>query len=68
MKCAHGATVGELDEGARFYMMARGVDPATAQRLLVQAFIGDAFVAMDDEGEREALLDAALSALEGAGL
>jgi Fe-S cluster assembly protein SufD len=68
VKCAHGATVGELDEGARFYMMARGVDPQAAQRLLVQAFIGDAFVALEDEAEREALLDAALAALEGARL
>lgn len=68
VKCAHGATVGELDEAARFYMMARGVDPATAQRLLVQAFIGDAFVALEDEAERETLLDAALAALEGAKL
>lgn len=68
VKCAHGATVGELDEAARFYMMARGVDPATAQRLLVQAFIGDAFVALDDAGEHERLLDAALAVLEGARL
>lgn len=68
VKCAHGATVGELDEAARFYMMARGVDPATAQRLLVQAFIGDAFVSLEDEAERETLLDAALGALEGARL
>ena len=68
VKCAHGATVGALDEAARFYMMARGLDPATAQRLLVQAFIGDAFVALEDEGERETLLNAALAALEGAKL
>lgn len=68
VKCAHGATVGELDEGARFYMMARGVDPQAAQRLLVQAFIGDAFVALEDEAGRETLLDAALAALEGARL
>jgi Fe-S cluster assembly protein SufD len=68
VKCAHGATVGELDEAARYYMMARGVDPATAQRLLVQAFIGDAFVALEDEAERDKLLDAALSALKGAKL
>jgi len=68
VKCAHGATVGELDEGARFYMMARGLDPATAQRLLVQAFIGDAFVALEDETEHAKLLDAALAALEGARL
>ncbi|MGY6550707.1 MAG: SufD family Fe-S cluster assembly protein [Erythrobacter sp.] len=68
VKCAHGATVGELDETARFYMMARGLTPATAQALLVQAFIGDAFVALDDEAERAKLLDAALGALEGAEL
>jgi Fe-S cluster assembly protein SufD len=68
VKCAHGATVGALDEAARFYMMARGLDPATAQALLVQAFIGDAFVALDDAGERERLLAAALGALEGARL
>jgi enamine deaminase RidA (YjgF/YER057c/UK114 family) len=54
VKCAHGATVGQLDEAARFYMMARAVDPAhAAQRLLVQAFIGDAFVALEDAAERE---------------
>lgn len=68
VKCAHGATVGALDEGARFYMMARGLDPATAQRLLVQAFIGDAFVALEDEESRDTLLEAALTALEGARL
>ena len=68
VKCAHGATVGELDEAARYYMMARGLDPATAQRLLVQAFLGDAFVAMVDDAERETLLTAALGVLEGAQL
>jgi Fe-S cluster assembly protein SufD len=68
VKCAHGATVGQLDEAARFYMMARGLDPATAKRLLVQAFIGDAFVALEDEDTRARLLEAALSALEEAKL
>lgn len=68
VKCAHGATVGALDEAARFYMMARGLDSQAAQRLLVQAFIGDAFVTLEDEAERETLLDAALAALEGAKL
>jgi len=68
VKCAHGATVGQLDEGARFYMAARGLSPEMAQRLLVQAFIGDAFVELDDEAAREELLNAALSALEGAAL
>ncbi|MEM1195345.1 MAG: SufD family Fe-S cluster assembly protein [Pseudomonadota bacterium] len=65
VKCAHGATVGQLDEAARFYMEARGLSPATAQRLLVQAFLGDAFVNLQDEEKREELLEAALSVLEG---
>ena len=68
VKCAHGATVGQLDENARFYMAARGLSPEMAQRLLVQAFIGDAFVELDDEAEHERLLDAALAALEDASL
>lgn len=68
VKCAHGATVGQLDEAARFYMAARGLSPQQAQRLLVQAFIGDAFVELDDEEERETLLEAALNALESAKL
>lgn len=66
VKCAHGATVGELDEAARYYMAARGISPELAQRLLVQAFIADAFVALEDEAEHERLLDAALAALEEA--
>lgn len=66
VKCAHGATVGELDETARYYMAARGISPELAQRLLVQAFIADAFVALDDEAEHERLLDAALASLEQA--
>ncbi|WP_298470858.1 SufD family Fe-S cluster assembly protein [uncultured Erythrobacter sp.] len=65
VKCAHGATVGELDEAARYYMAARGLSPELAQKLLVQAFIGDAFVALDDEATRERLLEKALEALEG---
>ena len=68
VKCAHGATVGQLDEAARYYMAARGLSPELTQRLLVQAFIGDAFVELDDEESRAKLLDAALSALEDAAL
>lgn len=63
VKCAHGATVGQLDESARFYMAARGLPPQVAKRLLVQAFIADALVALDDEAEQQRLLDAALDAL-----
>ena len=64
VKCAHGATVGQLDESARFYMAARGLSPDLARRLLVQAFIGDALVALDDEEAHERLLRVALDKLD----
>ncbi len=64
VKCAHGATVGQLDRQAAFYMAARGLSPDAARRLLVQAFIGDAFVALDDEAERERLMRIALDKLD----
>lgn len=38
VKCAHGATTGEMDDMALFYMQSRGIDPAVARQLLVEAF------------------------------
>ena len=65
VKCAHGATVGQLDESAKFYMAARGLSPELARRLLVQGFIGDALVALDDDDDtREALMRVALDKLD----
>jgi Fe-S cluster assembly protein SufD len=63
VKCAHGATVGQLDERARFYMAARGIPPEMADKLLVRAFIADAFAGLSDVAEQDKLLDAALRAL-----
>ena len=65
VKCAHGATVGQLDESARFYMAARGLTPEMSRRLLVQAFVGDALVGLDDDGEtQERLLRIALDKVD----
>jgi Fe-S cluster assembly protein SufD len=68
VKCAHGAAIGALDEKAAFYMAARGIAPDVARRLLIQAFIGDAFTQLPDEKVRDKMLDQALAALEGAAL
>jgi Fe-S cluster assembly protein SufD len=38
VKCAHGATIGQLDETALFYLRSRGIDPVTARNLLIYAF------------------------------
>jgi Fe-S cluster assembly protein SufD len=42
VKCAHGASVGQLDEAALFYLRARGIDEAQARALLIGAFLDDA--------------------------
>ena len=38
VKCAHGATIGQLDEQQLFYLRSRGIDAAAARALLVGAF------------------------------
>ena len=60
VKCAHGCAVGELDAGALFYMAQRGLPPELAKRLMLQAFVAEAFTGAADE---ESLLAAALKAL-----
>lgn len=63
VKCAHGATVGELDKAALFYCASRGIDPAAARTLLLQAFIAGLFDDMADDAERERFEAAALAKL-----
>ncbi len=64
VKCAHGATVGELDQQALFYMASRGMDPVTARTLLLRAFVAGVFDGIADETERERFEAAALEKLE----
>lgn len=63
VKCAHGATVGELDKTALFYLAARGLPPAKAQTLLLQAFVAEVFDGAHAQGELEAAALTALRAL-----
>ncbi len=51
VKCAHGATVGELDAASLFYLAARGIPPHIAKRLMLQAFLADAFAEAGHERE-----------------
>ena len=41
VKCAHGATVGDLDRDALFYLQSRGIPVENAKALLIEAFIGE---------------------------
>jgi Fe-S cluster assembly protein SufD len=52
--CAHGASVGELDRDALFYMASRGVPESDARALLTRAFVADAIDRAGEEAVREA--------------
>ena len=50
VRCAHGATVGQLNAEAMFYLRSRGIDAETARDLLLTAFAGEALGLVDDAG------------------
>jgi Fe-S cluster assembly protein SufD len=60
VKCAHGCAVGELDAMGLFYLQSRGLTPPEAKRLMLQAFIAEAFAGAPEE---ERLSEAALKRL-----
>ena len=60
VKCAHGASVGELDPAQMFYAMARGLPPAEARSLLLEGFVMGLW---DDAPDGDPIREAARSAL-----
>jgi len=52
VRCTHGATVGQLDQEAMFYMQSRGIERAAARDLLTYAFAADVFDRMKLESLR----------------
>src|SRR6202030_1334558 len=53
VSCAHGNTVGALDEEALFYAQARGVPEPEARAMLTEAFVGEVVDRIEHEGARE---------------
>ena len=51
--CAHGNTVGSLDDDALFYARQRGMPEAVARALLTEAFIGEVVDRIEHDGARE---------------
>ena len=60
VKCAHGCAIGELDAMSLFYLQSRGLTPAAAKTLLLQAFVAGVFEGVEDEAS---LQEAALRKL-----
>ena len=58
VRCTHGATLGQVDREQLFYLMARGLSRAEAERLIVRGFFQDVLDRIELEPVREALGEA----------
>ncbi|NPU15113.1 Fe-S cluster assembly protein SufD [Bradyrhizobium sp. 83002] len=64
VSCGHGATAGALDDSLLFYLRARGLPEKQAQALLIQAFVGEAIEAIEDDHLRERVIASAQDWME----
>jgi Fe-S cluster assembly protein SufD len=58
VRCSHGSTVGPVDEDQRYYLESRGIDPETAERLIVAGFFVDIAQQLPIEGVRSIVQEA----------
>ena len=65
VKCSHGATIGRLDEGERFYMQSRGIPEKEAKTLQMISFLSPVLEYVEDSEREEvaALLEEAVRQL-----
>lgn len=65
VKCSHGATVGQIDEDAMFYMRARGISQKEAKLMLMHAFAWEVIEKISFEALRERISDLVEKRLRG---
>jgi Fe-S cluster assembly protein SufD len=53
VKCTHGATIGQIEENALFYLQSRGISEAEAKKLLLMAFAEECVERMHSAAARE---------------
>ena len=58
VRCTHGATVGQVDRSQIFYLMARGLTHAEAERLIVRGFFEDVLERINSPEVRQRVSDA----------
>lgn len=65
VKCAHGATVGQLDKDSLFYLRTRGLDETHARDILIYAFAASSVARIESESLRKRVSRTVLSLLPG---
>ena len=68
VKCSHGATIGQLDDSALFYLRSRGINTAQARQILTVAFCQELLEAIPDHELRAKLIALLTAKLPGAAL
>ncbi|AYE37227.1 Fe-S cluster assembly protein SufD [Companilactobacillus zhachilii] len=52
----HAASVGQVDQNQLYYLMSRGIDKKTAERMVIRGFLGDVLVSIPSKEIREQLV------------
>jgi Fe-S cluster assembly protein SufD len=65
VKCTHGATIGQMDPDALFYLRSRGIDQTVARNLLVEAFAGEVLQRIEIPSLNESLTQLIADRLPG---
>ena len=65
VQCSHGATVGQLDDEALFYLRSRGIGERSARKLLMFAFANEVVQFVEIQGLRDRLGDMVQRRLNG---
>ena len=68
VKCSHGATIGQLDDNALFYLRSRGIDASQARQILTVAFCQELLEAIPNTELRAKLINTLTTKLPGAAL
>ena len=55
VKCTHGATIGQIEENALFYLRSRGIDEVSARKLLLMAFANECLDRMREDSVRSGI-------------
>jgi Fe-S cluster assembly protein SufD len=67
VRCTHGATIGQLEENALFYLRSRGIGETEARQILIQAFAEEIIEQVKPDDLREALERQLIAKLKTAG-
>ncbi|VFP82170.1 Fe-S cluster assembly protein SufD [Candidatus Erwinia haradaeae] len=65
VQCGHGATIGDIDKEKVFYLQSRGIDEASAHRMIMYAFISELTTMISNDLLKEALIHRIMKRFSG---